>query len=126
MCIRDRSISPCKLSSRKGGRRSNSKSTPLSLPNSSMKVSSAPNSSVVALRVRVARLVEINEDRKKVEELDGEICKVFYELETESQQNIELAQKIGKQYVLGSFKEFLEARVKSLELHIKNLRAKRK
>lgn len=61
-----------------------------------------------------------------MQDLDVEISKAFYELESESQQNIELAQKISKQHVLGSFKDFIEARVKSLELHVKNLRAKRK
>jgi len=61
-----------------------------------------------------------------MQDLDVEISKAFYELEAESQQNIELAQKIAKQHVLCSFKDFIEARVKSLELHVKNLRAKRK
>ena len=70
--------------------------------------------------------VEIKDDRDQLQQMDEQIYESFTELEEESKHNIDLAQNIGKQHVLGSFKEFLEARVRSLELHVKSLRAKRK
>ena len=70
--------------------------------------------------------IEIKTNKKKLKVLDAEIAAHFSQLEEIMEKNLKKATELGEKHVLGTYKEFIEARVKSLELHIKNLRAKRK
>ncbi len=65
-------------------------------------------------------------EKEELQELDEKLEEVCEALSENMMKNLELAKKIGEEHVLGGYKEFIEARVKNLELHIKKLRAKRK
>jgi len=65
-------------------------------------------------------------DREEIYKIDEQIAENCEKLDSHLKHNLEIVSKISKEHVLGEYKQYLEARVKSLQLHIENLRAKRK
>ena len=69
---------------------------------------------------------DIRADRERILMLGDKEAVMADQLQHLLEENVKVAQGIGQDYVLGMYQPFLEARMDNLQLHVRNLKAKRK